>query len=128
MIPLPVNRAVSMFSQKITAYDTEGSYVNHEWIDATGDDYTFAGKIAPASDKELELFEQGDISSGVLMVHVLSGVTLHFKDTNQTSIEGTQTYIRHQGDVWRIKPISNRSNDGAHKRYGAVRYIERRAP
>ncbi len=34
MIPLPVNMAINLFSEKITAYDETKSLVNHEWMDA----------------------------------------------------------------------------------------------
>ena len=126
MIPLQVNRAISMFSKTQSAYDTVGARVNHKWAETKGDDYTFFGKIAPATDKDLDLVEQGDILAGAIVIHVLPAVTLFYKDVTNTASKLKQTYITFKGELYRVSAESERTDDGAHRRYGALKIVERK--
>lgn len=125
MLPLGLDIAVSMFSLPISFRELTGSYVDREWVEVETDSGKFSGRIAPATDDDSELFEEGEVSSGAKVIHVVGTTELFFPDVNETAEKKKQTYIDFQGDVWRVKSVSNRSHDGSHKRYGAVRHMVR---
>lgn len=128
-IPLPVNVAVTMFSEPITHKVFQGNRNNprrkweeSELVDESG---TIIGKIAPATDKDIGLFPEGEISKGAKVLHT-NNATLYFRDADTNNIQDKQSYVIQQGDTWRVVSISNRTNDGAYRRYGLVRHISRK--
>lgn len=123
---LPVNIAVSMFSEIAIPYVTKEGADNAQgqWEETEIDAGNFVGKISPSTDRDMDILSQGEISAGAQVIHTI-GVVLPFVDTNQASTETKQTYVTWKGNTWKVKSISERSHDGGHIRYGAVRHIDR---
>ena len=130
MLPLPTYKAVSLFSHKITAYDTVGARVNHKWQQTQEPDYTFSGKITAPKDKDLAVLPEGFVSAGVIIIHNTSK-ELFYVDADTTTVDpdpdvkGRQSWIRFKGDVYRVFKESNRTIDGGHRRYMAVKITRR---
>jgi len=123
---LPVNVAVSMFSEIAIPFITKEGIDNDqgEWVEAQVEAGNFVGKISPSTDRDLDILSEGEIASGAQVIHVIN-VVLYFVDPKQTTEETKQTYVTWKGNTWKVKSISERSHDGGHIRYGAVRHIDR---
>ena len=123
-LPLNMNIAVNMFSTNIPYTVEEGSYVDGEWEVVEIETGTFRGRVAPANEKDISILSEGEISEGAIVIHT-TGFELFFPDTNETTEKDKQTLIQFFNEVWRVKSSQDRSHDGRHKRYGAVRHMER---
>lgn len=123
---LPVNIAVSMFSEIAIPFITKEGADNSAgvWEESVIEAGDFVGKISPSTDRDMDILSAGEISAGAQVIHVI-GVVLFFVDTLQASTETKQTYVTWKGNTWKVKSISDRSHDGGHIRYGAVRHIDR---
>ena len=124
MLPLPVLPALHMLSEKITALDVTGSYVNRRWEDgAPGADYTFSGSIQPSTTKELKLLPDGDVSNGA--VTITTQTVLLVQDTSQDGGQAlAQTYIKFDGDNWRVFGIGGWFGPGGFRKYVCPKYLE----
>ena len=125
MIPLNMNIAVNMFATNIPYTVEQGSYDSSgEWAVVEIEDDTFRGRVAQSTEKDSDILSEGEISSGAVVIHT-TGFELFFPDANETTEEDKQTIVDFFGELWRVKSSSNRQHDGRHKRYGAVRKMER---
>lgn len=126
MLPLDMRPIIDMFLSKIYAYDETGAVVDYRRRDpVVGADYWFAGTIIPPTDTDLQMLDAGDIKAGVIIVYT-RGKELFYIDAQATpSTSQKQTYVKWDGDVYRVKGDSNRWYDGLHRKYIAVRRVER---
>ena len=140
-LPLAVNRAISMFSQVITARDSEFKYQDHEFKEVDGDQYQFRGFIAPAQDNELQMLPEGQVTEAMYVVHVI-GRKLYVRDqissdpspnnaySNQNQereIQNKQTFVYHHGEELRVLKEMNRTPDGRFNRYYAAKTLRGRS-
>lgn len=123
---LPVNLAIAMFSEVITAFDRSSTLTDHEWIKTDGTDYKFFGKISSATDKDLDILAEGDLVTGAIVIHSFKK-ELYYHDFQDPDSQAAQSFIHFQGKIWRVKQESNRSNDGGYRRYGAVKFQDTRS-
>lgn len=125
-MPLPYNvdRVLPYFYRAIRAYDLISEIGGYSARQTKSEPYTFIGVLIPPTDKDLELFDEGELASGAMTLYVHSTVKLHMGD-GVASPDATwrQTIIQYDGDEYRVKSYSNRSQDGLHRKYGVVRYI-----
>lgn len=126
-IPYNVSRVLTYFQRRIQAYDIVGSLSDYEFSKTYSQPYSFVGVLIPPTNKDLSLFDEGELATGALVVYVPKTVTLHMADA-VTSVqnEQRQTIVLFDGDEYRVKGLSNRDSDGLHKKYTLVRFMEGR--
>lgn len=125
-MPLPYNvaRILPYFNRTVEAYDLIGEFVDYEMKVSKSEPYTIIGTLIPPTDKDLNLFDEGEIASGAMVLYVNSSVKLSVADGFETATEPfRQTIIKFDGDEYRIKGYSNRATDGLHRKYTMVRYF-----
>ena len=125
-MPLPYNvaRVLPYFYRRITAYDLIGGMDNFRAVQSKTPTYTFIGVIIPPTDKDLQLFDEGELAQGSMVLYVKKNVKLHVADAlPDENGQIRQTIILFDGDEYRVKGYSNRSEDGLHRKYTMVRYI-----
>ena len=129
-MPLPYNvaRILPYFNRAVEAYDLIGELVNYKIQVRKGEPYKVIGTLIPPTDKDLNLFDEGEIASGAMVLYVNCAVKLYVADGFENATEEfRQTIIKFDGDTYRIKGYSNRAADGLHRKYTMVRYFEGRS-
>lgn len=104
-LPLPLACAADFFSEAITVFDCTSVKEVGRWVDTPGDDYTISGVIQTHDEKGVQFDRDGSISQGTLMLHTRA--TLYAYDLSQDGQTSLQTYVRYQGDVWRLSRLTN---------------------
>ena len=113
------------FLRRVTAYDETTGIVDYKMRNkVTGADYTFAGVLIPPSDEDLQILDEGDIKAGSIVIYT-RGKELFFTDVQSKEADQRQTFIKHDGKVYRIKTSMNRIEDGLYRKYMAVRQVTR---
>ena len=126
-LPYAVNRVLSFFLRRVEAYDLV--YQAGEGFSAEVNrtpKYAFSGVLIPPTDKDLQLFDEGELANGAMILYVNKDVKLHFNDAADPGDVMRQTIVLFDGDEYRVKGYSNRSADGLHRKYTMVRYMPRR--
>ena len=126
MLPLDMTPVLDEFITAVTCFDESSVIVDFEQKPVQGKDYIIAGVLIPPTDLDLQLFDEGEIREGAMVLYTYSTVNLHYHDVGDKSAEQKQTFIRFNGDIYRIKGLSPRSHDGLHKKWTMVRYVERK--
>ena len=124
-LPFDMTPVLDEFLTAVTCYDLVTRVENYEAVGVQEADYVIAGVLLPPTDSDLGLFEEGEIREGAMTLYTYSTVTLYFHDMGPASGEQRQTFVRFNGDVYRIKGISPRGHDGLHKKWLMTRYVER---
>jgi len=125
-IPINMVPVLDRFIRKVTAFDEVSSIVDYKSRDAVAEsDYWFPGVLIPPSDSDLQMLEEGDIQAGTIIVYT-RGKRLFFTDIQGEGSSTRQSYVRHNGDIYRIKSEMNRIDDGLYRKYIAVKYILRK--
>lgn len=106
-LPLPLGGAADFFSEKIVVYDVVGtkSDVGGRWVNTAGEDYTISGVIQTHDEKAIQFDADGSISQGTLMLHTRFNLSAY--DLSQDGQTTLQTFVRYQGDVWRLSRLTN---------------------
>ena len=125
MLPYDMPPVLDEFITAVTCVDRTAETVDFEQKPVQGPDYVIAGVLIPPTDIDLNLFEEGEIRSGAMVLYTYSTVTLFFHDVGDPNGLEKQTFVRFNGDIYRIKGLSPRSHDGLHKKWTMVRYVER---
>ena len=127
-MPYNVDRVLPYFYRRINAYDLISAIDGYRTSQVKGEPYTFIGVLIPPTDKDLELFDEGEIAQGAMTLYVKSTVKLYMGDAIPSKdAEWRQTIVVYDGDEYRVKSYSNRSVDGNHRKYGLVRYVPGRS-
>lgn len=125
MLPYDMTPVLDEFITTIVCYDIESQMVDYELKPIQGPDYVIYGVLIPPTDLDLQLFEEGEIRDGAMILYTYSTVNLYFHDMASPAEKQKQTFIRFNGDVYRIKGLSPRSHDGLHKKWTMTRYVKR---
>jgi hypothetical protein len=104
-LPLPLACAADFFSETITVYDVVATKSIGRWVGTPGEDYTISGVIQTKDERGIKFDSDGAISQGTLMLHTRA--TLSAYDVSQDGQTLTQTFVRYQGDVWRLSRLTN---------------------
>lgn len=125
-IPMSMTPVLDRYIRKVTAYDESASIVDYQRRAATvGEDYWFPGVSLPPSDSDLQMLEEGDIQIGTIIVYT-RGKELFFTDIQDPTASVMQSFVRHDGKVYRVKSEMNRMEDGLYRKYIAVKYLIRK--
>ncbi len=101
MVNLPLGGVVSIFGQKILAFDVAMASVKGRASRTTGVDYPIYGVIQPAGDKAQNIAASGVKSDGQMILQTRKA--LKAVDVSQLGADVTdQSYVKYQGDVWRV--------------------------
>jgi len=122
-IRLPVRPAYNLFKSTITAFDVvQGRDADGVPIDATPEaDRQFQGVIQPAGDRHVNLTPAGAESDGEYILHTDAAVSA--ADNYQGGQNQRQTFVRHNGNIWRLWKIQGWAPHQRIARYVLTRYV-----
>lgn len=91
-----VTGVIAMFQTQITAFDVSVIETDGRAVPTRGPDYIISGVIQPATPEQLNSLPEGERTD--------SGKTIHtkFKFTVNGTGENSQSYIRHNGTIWKV--------------------------
>ena len=124
-LPFDMTPVLNEFLTAVICYDLVSRVDDYEVKEIQGNDYVIAGVLLPPTDSDLGLFDEGEIREGAMTLYTYSTVTLYFHDIGPSTGEQKQTFVRFNGDVYRVKGISPRGHDGLHKKWILTRYVKR---
>ena len=124
-LPFDMTPVLDEFLTSLTCFDMVTEIVNYEAVETQQPDYVIAGVLLPPTDLDLGLFDEGEIREGAMTLYTYSTVTLYFHDVGSSEVNQRQTFVRFNGDTYRIKGISPRGHDGLHKKWILTRYVKR---
>lgn len=115
--------AVGMFGQAVTVYDETSSRVKGRTQAPTvGADRSIFGVIQPLTDKLQRQRPTGAKTDGQLVLQTADVV--YYRDVVQGGARETrQTFVRHQGEVWRVVGPQNWTNHSGKQRYSLAKYV-----
>lgn len=126
MLPYDLSVVLCHFLRPVVCFDEFGKMENFEFVKTKSEKYSVLGVLIPPTDSDLQLFDEGELQTGSMILYTGSNVNLYFHDLIQKDQpEARQTYVCFQGRTYRIKGCSNRAEDGLHKKWTMVRYVER---
>jgi len=126
-LPYDMTPVLDEFLTAVVCFDETSTMENFELKPVVGPEYVIAGVLIPPTDLDLQLFDEGEIRDGAMTLYTYSTVTLHFHDWGSVDGEQRQTFVKFNGDIYRIKGLSPRGHDGLHKKWTMVRYVERKS-
>lgn len=122
-IHLPVRPAYNLFRTPIVAFDVIQGRDSHG-IPLPGTieaDRTISGVIQPAGDRHVRLTPAGAESDGEYILHTDHPVSA--ADNAQDALTNRQTFVRHNGNVWKLWKIQGWAPHQRIARYVLTRYV-----
>lgn len=115
--------AVGIFGQKVTVYEETSSRVKgRTQAPVVSSDRTIFGVIQPLTDKMQAQRPTGSKTDGDLVLQ--TGDTVHYRDiTQEGTREQRQTFVRHQGEIWRVVGPQDWSNHSGKRRYVLAKFV-----
>lgn len=116
--------AVNVFGQKeIAVYEETSTRVKGRVQDPTvGADRFIFGVIQPLTDKTQEQRRTGSKTQGDLVLQ--TDHPIYYRDVTQADVRETvQTFVRHQGEVWRVIGPQNWTNHSGKQRYVIRKFV-----
>lgn len=123
MLVLPIHVTHNRLLHTVAAFDvTHGRDASGRPTIVQGADYSVTdANVQPASDKLVALLPEGAQADGTQVMHTSRAL---FAATNVNgSSSGVQTYIRHNGDIWKVWGIQNWQPHAKIGRYLLTRYV-----
>lgn len=123
MLILPIHVTHNLLTHTVVAFDvTHGRDAAGRPTIVQGADYNITDANAqPAGDKLVALLPEGAQADGALVLHTRAQVKAAGNVNGSTS--GVQTYIRHNGDIWKVWGIQNWQPHAKIGRYILTRYV-----
>lgn len=123
MLILPLHVTHNLLTHTVQAFDVvHGKDAAGRPVITQGGDYDITDANAqPARYKDIQLLPEGAQSDGALVFHTRT--TLKAADVSNGASTGDQTYIRHNGDIWKVWGIQNWKPHSAIGRYILTRYV-----
>lgn len=123
MIILPLSPAFSLFASKVVVFDVvQGRDSDGMPIVATPEaDRNITGVIQPAGDDTIKLLPEGQQSDGAYILHTPSAI--HAATNVQGAELERQTFIRHNGNIWKAWNVQNWLPHQKIARYIITRYV-----
>lgn len=123
MIILPLHVTHNILTHPVQAFD-----VSH-LVDARGRhsvvqgaDYTITdANVQPAGYRVLAMLPEGAQADGVQVMHTRADIKEATNVNGSTS--GVQTYIRHNGDIWKATSLENWKPHSVIGRFLLTRYV-----
>jgi hypothetical protein len=123
MLILPLHVTHNLLSHTVVAFNvTHSRDASGRPVIVQGADYNITdANVQPASDKLVALLPEGAQADGTLVMHTR---TVLSEATNANgSTTGVQSYIRHNGDIWKVWGIQNWQPHAVIGRYLLTRYV-----
>lgn len=123
MLILPLHVTHNLLTHTVIAFDVvHGRDAAGRPTITQGTDYNITDANAqPARYKDIQLLPEGAQSDGALVFHTRA--PLKAADVSNGSSSGDQTYIRHNGDIWKVWGIQNWKPHSPIGRYILTRYV-----
>lgn len=123
MLILPIHVTHNLLTHTVVAFDVVFDRdVSGRPTVAQGADYNITdANVQPAGDKLIALLPEGAQSNGALVMHTRAAIKA--ADVRNGSSTGDQTYIRHNGDIWKAWAIQNWKPHAVIGRYLLTRYV-----
>lgn len=123
MLILPLHVTHNMLTHTVVGFDvTHGRDASGRPTIVQGSNFDIKdANVQPASDKLIALLPEGAQADGTQVMHTRRVL---FSATNANgSTSGVQTYIRHNGDIWKVWGIQNWRPHARIGRYLLTRYV-----
>lgn len=123
MLTLPIHVTHNILTHTVTAFDvTHSRDASGRPIISQGLDYGIAdANVQPAGDKLVALLPEGAQTDGALVMHTRAQLKVATNVNGSTS--GVQTYIRSNGNVWKVWATQDWRPHAAIGRYILTRYV-----
>jgi hypothetical protein len=86
------------------------------------DDRTIRAGVQPAGDKLISILPEGATATGVVVVH--TDATVSAATNFNGGIVPRQTYVRHNGDLWKLHALQIWAPHNKINRYLGVRFVD----
>lgn len=123
MLILPLHVTHNIVSHTVVAFDvTHGRDASGRPTVAQGANYDITdANVQPAGDDLVALLPEGAQTDGAQVMHTRR---VMFAATNANgSTSGVQSYVRHNGDIWKVWGIQNWQPHAVIGRYLLTRYV-----
>lgn len=123
MLILPLHVTHNLLTHTVAAFDVlHGRDVSGRPLITQEADYSITDANAqPARYKDIQLLPEGAQSDGALVFHTRYPVKA--ADVVSGASTGDQTYIRHNGDIWKVWGTQNWKPHSPIGRYILTRYV-----
>lgn len=123
MLILPLHITHNLLTHTVVAFDVvHGRDAAGRPTITQGADYPITdANVQPASYKQIQLLPEGAQSDGTQVFHTRAEVKA--ADNSNGSTNQVQTYIRHNGDIWKLWAIQNWKPHSRIGRYLLTRYV-----
>lgn len=123
MLILPLHVTHNLLTHTVAAFDVvHGRDVSGRPTIVQGADYNITdANVQPAGDKLVALLPEGAQTDGAQVMH--TAVQLKQATNVNGSTSGDQTYIRHNGDIWKVWAVQNWKPHAKLGRYILTRYV-----
>lgn len=102
---LPVHLANNIFKTSWTAYDETATRIKGRAVRVQEPDRIVVGTIQPAGNKQQTMLPDGANSDGALSI--FTNEALYSYDATQNAEIQRQTFVRFEGEVWKIHVVQN---------------------
>lgn len=116
--------AVGMLGQNITVYEeTSARQKGRALPPVVGKDRTIFGAIQSANDKAQQQKPEGSRTDGELILQ--TSATIYYRNvTNGNNRETRQTFVKYQGETWRVKGVRDGTDHSGKRRYTLSKYVK----
>lgn len=123
MLILPIHLTHNLLTHTVNAFDvTLGRDAAGRPTITQGPDYDITdANVQPANYRQIALLPEGAQSDGAQVFHTRAPVKA--ADNSNGSTNSVQTYIRHNGDLWKVWAIQNWKPHASIARYMLTRYV-----
>lgn len=123
MLILPLHVTHNLLTHTVAAFDVvHGRDASGRPTIVQGVDYSITdANVQPAGDKLVALLPEGAQTDGAQVMHTTAPLKQATNVNGSTS--GDQTYIRHNGDIWKVWAVQNWKPHAKLGRYVLTRYV-----
>ena len=126
-IPYDMTSVLSEFLRKIECYDEIATIKDFEYgVKKKTPSYYIYGVLIPPSSKDLQFFDEGQIRNGAITLYTSDKYKLHMVKEGQETDNYRQTYVRFEGEDYRVIGVMNRSSDGRYMKWLLNKSIQRK--
>ena len=123
MLILPIHVTHNLLTHTVQAFDVvHGRDVSGRPNVTQGADYAITdANVQPAGDEAIALLPEGAQADGAQVMHTRK--LLQYATNVNGSSSGNQTYIRHNGEIWKVWAIQDWRPHAKIGRYILTRYV-----
>lgn len=123
MLILPLHVTHNLLTHTVASFTvTHTRDASGRPVIVQGSDFNITdANLQPASDRLIALLPEGAQADGTLVMHTRR--TLFTATNLNGSVTGAQSYVRHNGDIWKVWGIQNWKPHAVIARYLLTRYV-----